>query len=81
MSSCLLAAPSYCGCWLLTLHTVTVVVWQMLLTLMYIWMYTLPFPVAAQFGWASPPVCVLLGFALFGLNAVGAELEVHATVH
>merc|ERR1712166_1633253 len=48
---------------------------QMLLTLMYIWMYTLPFPVAAQFGWASPPVCVLLGFALFGLNAVGAELE------
>lgn len=48
---------------------------QMLLTLMYIWMYTLPFPIASQFGWASPPVCVLLGFALFGLNAVGAELE------
>jgi putative membrane protein len=48
---------------------------QMLLTLMYIWMYTLPFPVASNFGWASPPVAVLLGLALFGLNAIGAELE------
>jgi len=48
---------------------------QMLLTLMYVWMYTLPFPIASSFGWASPPVAILLGLALFGLNAIGAELE------
>merc|ERR1711865_424351 len=47
----------------------------MLLTLMYVWMYTLPFPIASSFGWASPPVAILLGLALFGLNAIGAELE------
>merc|ERR1712072_693056 len=48
---------------------------QMLLGLLYLWMLTVPFPLAVSYGWAAPPIACLLGIALFGINAIGAELE------
>lgn len=48
---------------------------QMLLGLMYLWMLTVPFPLAIAYGWAAPAISMLLGVALFGINAIGAELE------
>eukprot|EP00657_Telonema_sp_P-1_P007148 TRINITY_DN26807_c0_g1_i1.p1 TRINITY_DN26807_c0_g1~~TRINITY_DN26807_c0_g1_i1.p1 ORF type:complete len:234 (-),score=47.11 TRINITY_DN26807_c0_g1_i1:225-926(-) len=48
---------------------------QMLLGLMYLWMFTVPFPLAIAYGWASPAISMLLGVALFGINSIGAELE------
>jgi len=48
---------------------------QMLLGLMYLWIYTVPFPLANLYGWAAPPITMLFGTAFFGINAIGAELE------
>eukprot|EP00658_Telonema_sp_P-2_P009361 TRINITY_DN13507_c0_g1_i3.p1 TRINITY_DN13507_c0_g1~~TRINITY_DN13507_c0_g1_i3.p1 ORF type:complete len:400 (+),score=111.98 TRINITY_DN13507_c0_g1_i3:101-1201(+) len=48
---------------------------QMLLGLLYLWMLTVPFPLAISYGWAAPFISCLLGVALFGINAIGAELE------
>eukprot|EP00656_Telonema_subtile_P016539 TRINITY_DN18743_c0_g1_i3.p1 TRINITY_DN18743_c0_g1~~TRINITY_DN18743_c0_g1_i3.p1 ORF type:complete len:174 (+),score=35.66 TRINITY_DN18743_c0_g1_i3:568-1089(+) len=48
---------------------------QMLLGLLYLWMLTVPFPLAVAYGWASPAISMLLGIALFGINCIGAELE------
>merc|ERR1712166_276757 len=47
----------------------------MLLGLLYLWMLTVPFPLAVAYGWASPAISMLLGIALFGINSIGAELE------
>lgn len=48
---------------------------QTLITLMYLWMYTIPFPLVNQYGWVGPPVAGLLGVAIFGLWYIGCELE------
>merc|ERR1711865_1061310 len=48
---------------------------QMLTGLMYLWMFTVPLPLASTFEYAGPFISLVLATALFGLNAIGAELE------
>jgi len=48
---------------------------QMILCFVYLWLFTLPFPLTTKFGAVAIPVAFLLGFAFFGLNAIGEELE------
>ena len=64
---------------------------QMLMGLMYLWIYTVqtavcravhldvclqvPFPLAVDYGWAAVPITFLFGVAFFGIDTIGAELE------
>jgi len=48
---------------------------QMLTVLMYLWLYTVPFPLAVTYEYAGPAISFVLGTALFGIDAIGAELE------
>jgi len=48
---------------------------NMLYSLLYLWMYTVGFPLAVAQGWISMVIVLFLGFALFGINAIGQELE------
>eukprot|EP00658_Telonema_sp_P-2_P082840 TRINITY_DN8830_c0_g1_i3.p1 TRINITY_DN8830_c0_g1~~TRINITY_DN8830_c0_g1_i3.p1 ORF type:complete len:349 (-),score=91.86 TRINITY_DN8830_c0_g1_i3:361-1407(-) len=48
---------------------------QELLMLAWLWMITFPFAFASNYGWASPPFTFILAFGLFGLMAIGSELE------
>jgi len=48
---------------------------QMLYALLYGWMFTIGFPLAVAFGPIGIPGTTLLGYALFGINAIGQELE------
>jgi len=48
---------------------------QTLVSLMYLWMYTIPFPLVNEYGWIGPPVAGLLGIAIYGLWYIGCELE------
>jgi len=48
---------------------------QMILCFAYVWLYTIPIPMVAEFGYVGIPVVLLLAAAFFGLNAIGEELE------
>jgi ion channel-forming bestrophin family protein len=48
---------------------------QMLYSLLYGWMWTCGIPLANYYGWVSIIAVVLLGYTLFGINAIGQELE------
>merc|ERR1712072_154551 len=48
---------------------------QMLYFLLYFYMYTVGIPLAGSYGWVGVIVCCVLAFALFGINAIGQELE------
>jgi len=48
---------------------------QMLLSLMYLWMFTVPLPLVLEYGWAGVVIAAVLATALFGINSIGNELE------
>jgi len=48
---------------------------QMLTTILYLFMFTVGIPIAAEYGFVGIPLTFLMAYALFGLNAIGAELE------
>jgi len=48
---------------------------QMLYALLYGWMWTVGIPLANKYGWISMIATPMLGYTLFGINAIGQELE------
>lgn len=48
---------------------------QMLWTLLYVFAYSLPWPLAVKYGWQSVAITLLMMIALFGLDQIGKELE------